>query len=449
MKKIIAIFAAAALMLCGVTTTAFAKAELATKDTVSVSVDTVTAKAGTDVDVTLTVSGEYEANILHLFVDYDADSLQLNGDLTAGAVWNAVETVGGIVLTNIEEAGRIGFIAIAPQGTFTDDGIVFTASFHVSEDCENGTVIPVSLSVEQFSNDALDGSSTAVQFSQSSGSVTVQDEPEVEPGSAVIAVSSAETEAGETVEIEVSINGEYEANILHLFVDYDSEALELLDGPASGEVWNAINEANGMTAVNTEELGRIGFIAIVPENTFSANGILFTLTFAVSDEAEAGAAYDLTATVPQFSYDDLGGNSSAVECEIENGAVTIVEPVPDTHTVTFVDGHTGSIISMVTVNHGEAAEAPDAPEYMWFAFTGWDVDFSEVTNDMTVTAQYVEKGDINGDGVVDMSDALQLMRYLIVVDTIECDEADADFNGDGNTDLMDALLLMRHVLGTI
>jgi|GEM_PF-2087690 len=449
MRKIIAIFAAAVLLLCGVTIPTYAKTELSTKDTVSVSVDTVTAKAGTDVEVSLTISGQYEANILHLFVDYDAALLQLNGDLAAGAVWNAVENVGGIVLTNTEEAGRIGFIAIAPQGTFTDDGIVFTASFHVSEECENGTVIPVSLSVEQFSNDALDGSSTAVQFSQSSGSVTVQDEPDVEPGSAVITVSSMEAEAGETVEIEVSVEGEYEANILHMFVDYDSDVLELQDEPASGEVWNAINDANGVSAVNTDEPGRLGFIAITPNSTFSTNGNLFTLTFVVSDSAEAGATYDITVTIPQFSYDDLAGSSNAVECDVENGAVTIVDPVPDTHTVTFIDGHSGDIISTVTVNHGEAAEAPDAPEYMWFVFTGWDADFSEVTEDMTVTAQYAEKGDINGDGSVDMSDALQLMRYLIGSDTIACDEEEADFNGDGSVDLMDALLLMRHVLGTI
>lgn len=449
MKKCIAFFAIVALLVCGVQPKAFAKSAVYPMDIVSIALDDVTAAAGEVVELSLSISGSYEANILHIFIDYDVDSLQLNGRPTAGAVWAAIENVGGIVLTNTEEAGRIGFIAIVPQGSFTDDGIVFTASFHVSEECENGTVIPVSLSVEQFSNDALDGSSTAVQFSQSSGSVTVQDEPDVEPGSAAITVSSAETEAGETVEIEVSVEGEYEANILHMFVDYDSDVLELQDEPASGEVWNAINDANGVSAVNADEPGRLGFIAITPNSTFSANGNLFTLTFVVSDSAEAGATYDITVTIPQFSYDDLAGASNAVECYVENGAVTIVDPVPDTHTVTFIDGHSGDIISTVTVKHGEAAAAPDAPEYMWFVFTGWDVDFNEVTEDLTVTAQYAEKGDINGDGSVDMRDALQLMRYLMGSDTIACDEEEADFNSDGSVDLMDALLLMRHVLGTI
>ena len=61
---------------------------------------------------------------------------------------------------------------------------------------------------------------------------------------------------------------------------------------------------------------------------------------------------------------------------------------PATHTVTFVDGLTNEQISQVTVNDGEAATAPDAPEHEGYHFTGWDVDFSNVTSDLTVMALY-------------------------------------------------------------
>ena len=56
---------------------------------------------------------------------------------------------------------------------------------------------------------------------------------------------------------------------------------------------------------------------------------------------------------------------------------------------------------------------------------------------------------MNGDGTVDIGDALVYMRWLIDSEEMACDEAEADFNGDGCADLMDALLLMRHILGTI
>ncbi len=64
------------------------------------------------------------------------------------------------------------------------------------------------------------------------------------------------------------------------------------------------------------------------------------------------------------------------------------EPPVITHTVTFVDGLTNEQIEQVVVIDGEAATAPDAPEHEGYHFTGWDVDFSNVTSDLTVMALY-------------------------------------------------------------
>jgi alpha-tubulin suppressor-like RCC1 family protein len=61
---------------------------------------------------------------------------------------------------------------------------------------------------------------------------------------------------------------------------------------------------------------------------------------------------------------------------------------PAEYTVTFVDGLNGSVISTVTVLEGGAATAPAAPVHTGYTFIGWDRDFSNVTSDMTVTAQY-------------------------------------------------------------
>ncbi len=61
--------------------------------------------------------------------------------------------------------------------------------------------------------------------------------------------------------------------------------------------------------------------------------------------------------------------------------------VVEVFTVAFVD-HDGSILKTETVNKGAAATAPAAPARDGYTFTGWDVAFDNVTENLTVTALY-------------------------------------------------------------
>lgn len=56
------------------------------------------------------------------------------------------------------------------------------------------------------------------------------------------------------------------------------------------------------------------------------------------------------------------------------------------YTVTFKNGD--HVVSRQETAYGSAAKAPEAPEREGHVFTGWDKDFSNVTCDLTVTAQY-------------------------------------------------------------
>ncbi|MBS4200530.1 InlB B-repeat-containing protein [Bacillus sp. FJAT-49732] len=55
--------------------------------------------------------------------------------------------------------------------------------------------------------------------------------------------------------------------------------------------------------------------------------------------------------------------------------------------VYFIDDR-GSVINLEDVYEGEAATAPEPPIKEGYMFTGWDNDFSHITSDMIVTAQF-------------------------------------------------------------
>ena len=58
------------------------------------------------------------------------------------------------------------------------------------------------------------------------------------------------------------------------------------------------------------------------------------------------------------------------------------------HTVTFLDYDWTTVLGTSTVDFNQGAMAPADPEREGYTFTGWDKDFSHITGDLTVTAQY-------------------------------------------------------------
>ncbi|MBR6108681.1 MAG: InlB B-repeat-containing protein [Clostridia bacterium] len=107
-------------------------------------------------------------------------------------------------------------------------------------------------------------------------------------------------------------------------------------------------------------------------------------------EVEHGAAATAPAAPEHEGYTFIGWDPENFTNITANLTVTATYAI-NKYTVTFVDGLTEEVITTVEVEHGAAATAPAAPEHEGYTFIGWNPeDFSEVTENMTVTAMYEE-----------------------------------------------------------
>ncbi|HAY20139.1 MAG TPA: hypothetical protein DCY17_05035, partial [Clostridiales bacterium] len=74
---------------------------------------------------------------------------------------------------------------------------------------------------------------------------------------------------------------------------------------------------------------------------------------------------------------------------------------------------------------------------------------AEVTSMFIVSypAGSAEQGDVNGDGIVNIEDALLVMRYAMqLIDGDELDLSTADMNDDGRVEIVDALVILRSAM---
>lgn len=113
---------------------------------------------------------------------------------------------------------------------------------------------------------------------------------------------------------------------------------------------------------------------------------------------------------------------------IEDMTVTAV--YAKVFTVTFI-GFNGEVLATEIVEDGMAATAPEVPVQDGYIFIGWDKDFSIITEDITVQATYCLIGDVNRDGLFNTGDASLLLRYC--ADMVQLDEVQlviADYNHD-------------------
>ena len=202
----------------------------------------------------------------------------------------------------------------------------------------------------------------------------------------VFSVENVTAAPGTDVSVAFNIEGEYESHALTAFVRYDTNMLSVVgNGIAQGNIWqNMIGNGGTIVADAVTRPGQVPFMAIMPTNPFSGSGTIFTMNFHVNESVELGTVIPLELEIREFYYMPVQQTSpTLIPFTSDNGSIT----AHVYHSVTFVD-YDGTVLSAQSVAHGSAAIEPTAPEREGYAFIGWDKDFSNVTEDMIVTAQY-------------------------------------------------------------
>ncbi|MEI3408571.1 MAG: DUF2436 domain-containing protein [Christensenellales bacterium] len=140
--------------------------------------------AGSQVSVDLTIDGEYEANGMNIWVQYDAEKLTLNS-VDEGEIMKAIKDLGGMNILDFQSIpGSVRLGSMLPTDPVSGSGKIFTMNFTVAEGLEDGTEMPIEILVKEFFNMPVGGENTPIAFFAENGAIVVGSEPIItdEPG---------------------------------------------------------------------------------------------------------------------------------------------------------------------------------------------------------------------------------------------------------------------------
>ena len=136
--------------------------------------------AGSQVSVDLTIDGEYEANGMNIWVQYDAEKLTLNS-VDEGEIMKAIKDLGGMNILDFQSIpGSVRLGSMLPRDPVSGSGKIFTMNFTVAEGLEDGTEMPIEILVKEFFNMPINGNNTPIAFFAENGSIVVGEAPVTE-----------------------------------------------------------------------------------------------------------------------------------------------------------------------------------------------------------------------------------------------------------------------------
>ncbi len=103
-------------------------------------------------------------------------------------------------------------------------------------------------------------------------------------------------------------------------------------------------------------------------------------------------AYPERAANAQYTYVFSGWDTDYSDVQSDLTVTATYVQITNKYTVTFVD-YDGTVLRTQNVEYGSSAVAPASPLRDGYTFSGWDKSYSNVTGELTVTAQYRKKAE--------------------------------------------------------
>lgn len=186
------------------------------------------------------------------------------------------------------------------------------------------------------------------------------------------------------------INGKsaYEIAVEKGYQGTEEEWLASLIGSAGKDGANGQDGANGKDGINGKD-GTNGQSAyeLAVENGFKGSLTEWLDSLVGEDGKNGNDGKDGVSITNAYVDDDMH-----LWIELSNGnkidAGYVGVEVAPTYTVTFVDYNNAILKKVTDVKTGASVTAPADPIREGFVFVGWDVDFSNITSDLVVTAKY-------------------------------------------------------------
>jgi len=280
--------------------------------------------------------------------------------LTSVTIPNSVTSIGMCAFSNCTS---LTSITIPDSVTSIGDGVFFG--------CANLTSITIPDSVTSIGSYAFYDCSSLTSITIPDSVTSIGDYAFYDCSSLTsITIQNKETaiyDSANTISSTATIRG-YDPSTAKTYAEkYDRAFESIVTGVSLNKTSITINK--GLTDTLTA--------TVIPSNATnknvtwkSSNDAIATVDANGNVTAVAKGTATITVTTEDGSFTDT--------CNVE---------VKEVYTVTFVD-YNNNVLGTDTVNYGGTATAPANPTREGYTFTGWDKDFSSVTEDMTVTAIY-------------------------------------------------------------
>ena len=426
------------------------------------------ADVGQEINLTVTPDTNYELESLTVYKTGDpSTSVNVKDNKFTMPEYNVTVSATfkqSVFAVNIAQDIQNGTISADRQTASAGDSVKITAS-----PAENYTLNTITATASDGNPVSVSVSGNTGTFTMPASEVTVTAEfekskytveiGETENGSVTL-LDNPSIAWGETVSFMVNPNEYYELDTLAVKdssnqdVDYNYDTASSSYSfmmPTSDVSINAVFKKKQYSV--TTKSDNVTFGGLADKYTWG-DVVEFTVT---PDEW-----YNITSVTATggVQITDKGNGTYSFTMPSNDIEITVVAMRPNFSIIFNSRG--GSTVDPKTVANGEAVEKPAVPERANYGFAGWytnaecteKYDFSiPVTRDLTLYARWFLWGDVNGDGVVNASDALIIQRCRIgaIEYQVMKNQTAAFVNGIGreHPNATDALLIQRYRLGNI